>query len=215
MWSAIQVGVYFVCISFAARLVEIPYVDFVLALFFVPWVMYTAYGYAFTCSPLIPVCLLEDLFNLVDWLLPSSIVWPPELVTEIGCTSKECMRSCRYDNVIGFNTPEDHVAWLVCEADFSMGLDLAANLEWDFFATFRSSLARKCSLWDSTDSMRYAQRVCWGITAVNSTPILLVLMGATWLVPTLLSAVASLAQFAVGAVFALVLFVHSSAMGAD
>ena len=214
MWSAIQVAVILVGVSLVARLAGIPYVDFLMAILYVPCVMYAAYGYAFTCAPLIPVCLLEDAFELVDWLLPSSIDWPAELVTRPNCTEIDCMRSCRYDTIVGFSSVEEHIAWIVCEADTQTGKSLANTLPWDLLEPMRTALARKCALWDASDSMRKAQRVCWALTIVNSTPILLLLLAASWFIPTLLGAIVSLAQFAVTSIVSLVLFVHSSAMDA-
>jgi hypothetical protein len=211
MWSALQVVVIFLCISFAARILGIPYVDFLLALFFIPWVLYAAYGYAFTCAPLVPVCLLQDVFDLVDWLLPSSIAWPRELETTEFCTSPACMRPCRTDPVVGFARWEDHVAWLVCEVDPKMGLNLASSITWDSLTPLRTSLNAKCGLWAESESMRGAQRVCWAITAVNSTPALLAIAAGMWLLPSLLGMVLAVAQFAVNAVVSMLLFSHSGA----
>ena len=210
-WSTLQVVVIFVAISFIARVLGIPYVDFVLAIAFVPWVMYAAYGYAFTCSPLVPVCLLQDLFDVFDWLLPASIAWPAELQTEPSCTSPACMRPCRTDPVVGFARWEDHVAWLVCEFDPRLGVSFAASITWEPLAPLRTSLNAKCGLWAESESMRGAQRVCWAITAVNSTPALLLILGALWLLPTVFGTVLAVAQFAVNAVVSMLLFSHDNA----
>ena len=208
-WSAIQTAVFFVGISLVARMFGVPYVDFALALLFVPWVMYTAYGYAITCAPLIPACMLEDMFDLFDWLLPSSIDWPPELVTREGCTAIHCMRSCRYDSVVGFASAEDHLAWAACE--FDVGFRLASALPaWSFLDPLRASLHRKCALWGLSESMRYAQRTCWTVTVVNSTPILLLLLAALSLVPVVVGVAVAVVQFALTTVVSLLLFAHSS-----
>lgn len=47
-----------------------------------------AYGMAFTCFPMLPTCLVQDLVYSMQSLLPMSLVWPNELQTEIGCVDK-------------------------------------------------------------------------------------------------------------------------------
>jgi hypothetical protein len=53
--------------------------------------------------------------------------------------------------------------------------------------------------------------VCWAITAVNSTPALLLILGALWLVPTVFGTVLAVAQFALNAAVSMLLFSHSGA----
>ena len=47
-----------------------------------------AYGMAFTCFPMLPTCLVQDLVYSMQSLLPMSLVWPNALQTEIGCVDK-------------------------------------------------------------------------------------------------------------------------------
>jgi hypothetical protein len=99
----------------------------------------------------------------------------------------------------------------VCEFDPKLGLSFAASITWDTLAPFRTSLNAKCGLWAESESMRGAQRVCWAITAVNSTPALLLILGALWLLPTVFGTVLAVAQFAVNAVVSMLLFSHDNA----
>ena len=80
-WSATLVIVISIAMGLIGKVLGIPYVEGILLLFFVPLVMYTAYGYALTCAPLIPVCALRDLLTLLDYLLPKPscgrVRWSP------------------------------------------------------------------------------------------------------------------------------------------
>ena len=209
--TVLQVGVVFVAISLIAKIVEIPYVDLVLGLSFIPWVLYLAYGYAFTCTPLIPACLLDDVVAAIEYVIPSSIEWPPELVTQPGCAAKECMRSCRADPVVGFNSPSDHLAWIICEVSPSAGTTLARTInDWTLLYPLQAALVQKCTHWAESESMRLAQRVCFAITLVNSAPIIIAIIVLMWLAPAVLGVAMGAVQFALNTLLALVLFVHSS-----
>jgi hypothetical protein len=63
--------------------------------------------------------------------------------------------------------------------------------------------------------MYAAQRVCFWLTLVHSVPYMIVLIGALWLIPSLLGILISSVQFLFSAFFAMFLFVHSSDADAD
>ena len=205
-WSAVQTGLVVLIIGAAARLVEVPYVEAVLTVSFVVLYLFIAYGYSPTCVPLIPTCLLSDVFSLANRLLPSSIEWPDPMTTSPNCMSAACLRSCIDDPVVGYSSFYAHIAWIMCEMDHSWAVNTALTTltQGD---PVRMAVLMKCT--DATDEMRAAQRICFVATIVNSLPILLLGLAALWIVPSVLSIVAAAAQSAVTLVFTFVLYVHS------
>jgi hypothetical protein len=202
-WSAIQTLVAIVIMAVLFKAVQVPYVEVVLFACAVPVFMYVNYGYSPTCLPLIPTCLLGDIFNLVDWLLPESVEWPDALVTEPTCTSVRCMRSCTDDPLVGFASYNDHAAWIMCEANQAWAVDTALSMAGG--NPIRMSILRKCtdpSLWE-------AQRICFTITLVNSMPLIVLIFLLLWLLPTVCTAALSGIQFVVNLAFTFVLFVHA------
>ncbi len=204
-WSLVQTGLIVLVIGIAAKLVEIPYIDTVLALSFVLIFLYITYGYSPTCAPLLPTCLLSDAFGLLDWLLPSAITWPDSLVTQPDCASAACLRSCVNDPMVGYSSFYDHAAWIMCEMNPSWAVNTAFGL--DTNDPVRMAVLRKCT--DDSDSMRAAQRICFSITFVNSIPIFFAASIALWLLPSLFGIAAAALQFAANLLFTFVLFVHS------
>ena len=204
-WSAIQTGLIVLLIAAAVRLVEIPYIDTILALSFVPIFLYITYGYSPMCAPLLPTCMLSDAFGLVDWLLPSTVTWPAALATEPDCASAACLRSCVKDPMIGYSSFYDHIAWIMCEMNPSWAVNTAFALGTG--DPVRMAVLRKCT--DDSDDMRAAQRICFGITFVNSIPLLFAASMALWLLPSLFGIAAAALQFAANLLFTFVLFVHS------
>ena len=69
----------------------------------------------------------------------------------------------------------------------------------------RMAILRKCV----DASARAAQRVCFGITFVNSIPIFVLAAIALWMLPSVLSFATALVQFVLSSAFAFVIFVHS------
>jgi hypothetical protein len=204
-WSALQTAFVVLMLGIAAKLVEIPYVDIILALCFVPLLLFVTYGYSPTCVPAIPTCLLSDVFSLIDWLLPPNVQWPDPLTTKPNCADASCLKSCTDDPVVGYNSFYAHAAWIMCEMDQKWALDTALALTQG--DPVRTAVLVKCS--DHTSQMRSAQRICFSMTIVNSLPLILLGLAALWIVPSVLSMVAAAAQSAVTLFFTFVLFVHS------
>ena len=204
-WSAVQSLLVVLLLGMIGRILDIPYIDALLVVAFVPIFMFITYGYSLTCTPMIPTCLLHDLFELVDYLLPDKIEWPEELVDYAGCRSPSCMRSCINDPVVGFKAWQDHLAWIMCEIDTTWSIDQATK--YPRGDPFRASILRKCFI--SGDSMRSAQRICFAITIVRSAPIILLILLALWLIPSAGAIGLAAAQFVVNLMFTFVLFVHS------
>jgi hypothetical protein len=170
--------------------------------------MYVAYGYALTCVPLVPVCALRDLINILEYFIPEKVVWPAALTTFPKCTEVACMKSCVADQHIGFVSWHDHVAWLMCEIDDKWCARTANHLEPT--SLLRKAIAYKYDLGDDPASTRAARWICFAVTMANSIPIILTLFLVLWVAPSVLSMCITAAQFSANMLFTFVLFVHSS-----
>jgi len=202
-WSVVQSVCVITLVIVAARLLQIPYIEVLLLICTVPIFLFVAYGYTPQCLPMVPSCLLRDLLEIVDWLLPASIQWPPALVTSPGCTSVQCMRSCTADPVLGFANYNEHIAWSMCEADNQWAINTAMGMPSD--SPIRMAILRKCVIPD----MRQAQRICFAVTLVNSAPLLILVVIALWLLPSLLTIALAAIRCAVEALVYLFIFAHT------
>jgi hypothetical protein len=203
--SALQALAVVVGMGILGRVLEIPYIDALLVVAFVPLFMYITYGYSLTCAPLIPTCLLHDLFDIIDYILPTKLEWPEELVDFTGCHSADCMRSCVTDTTVGFRAWQDHMAWIMCEID--EGWSVAQALTFPSEDPFRLAILRKCTV--QTDSMRASQRICFAVTVVRSIPFILLILIAMWLIPSAGIIGMAAAQSFVNLMFTFILYVHS------
>lgn len=202
-WSLVQTLLFVVVLTVLIRSLQIPYAETVIFIGAVPIFLYITYGYSPTCAPLIPTCLLKDTLDLLEWLLPESIAWPDGLTTEPGCTSAACLRSCTKDPVVGFANYNDHIAWIMCEANPDQAISSAIGMAVD--SPIRLAIMRKCV----DAGMRTAHRICFAITLVNSVPLLVIAVLALWALPSVLAFAVAMVQFVLSTAFAFIIFVHS------
>jgi hypothetical protein len=202
-WSVVQSACVITAVVMVARILQIPYVEVVLLIWAVPIFLFIAYGYTPQCAPMVPSCLLRDLLDIAYWLLPASIQWPPSLVTSPDCASVECMRSCTADPTLGFTNYNEHIAWIMCEANNQWAIDTAMGMSSD--SPIRMAILRKCVIPD----MRQAQRICFAVTLVNSAPLLFLVAIALWLLPSLLTMALAAIRCAVEALVYLFIFAHT------
>ena len=207
LWSVIQVSLMLLVIGIVGKLLEVPYIEAILILFFLPLVMYSAYGYALTCAPLIPTCALQDLLAILEYFIPESIEWPDALVTKPGCREVSCMRSCVNEPYIGFASWQDHLAWIMCEIDSAWCNKVANSLALD--DPLRTAIKNKY-YYDGTDpeSTRAARRICFAVTLANSVPFLLLGLLLLSLLPSVIGVCIAAAQFALNTLLSFVIFVH-------
>jgi hypothetical protein len=207
-WSSFQVIIALMLIGIIGRLLEIPYIEVLLVLFFFPLLMYSAYGYALTCVPLIPVCALRDLISVLDFVLPNSITWPDALVTTSGCNQVQCMRSCIHELDIGFASWYDHLAWVMCEVDSKWCFKIFNSLE--STNPLKEAIRYKYPQGDDPASTRAARGICFTVTLVNSTPILMLALIVLWFIPSAIGMCIAGVQFVITTLFSFILFVHEN-----
>jgi len=204
--SVVQSVVLMALLILVAKVLQIPYVEVLLVVFATPIFLYVAYGYSPSCMPLVPSCLMRDLVDIADALLPSSLQWPAALTTTPGCASVACMRSCTADPAVGFADHNDHIAWAMCELTSPRWAIDTALTSMQPDSPIRMAILRKCV----REDLAQAQRICFTLTLVNSLPLLILAVLALSLIPALFTLAISAVQCAANTLFALVLFVHTS-----
>ena len=81
--------------------------------------LYTAYGYSLLCVPLVPPCLLLDVYQSLDALLPLYIDLPEQIYTNASCAhtssvNASCLISCK-NAPWQYSSWQDPLAWILAE----------------------------------------------------------------------------------------------------
>lgn len=204
MWQALVIAaLYFSAIVFVVNALGVSYASFLLVPLFGIVLFQLAYGYTWTCAPMVPVCALQDFAESIDTLLPLSLEIPDELkrldphcLQTCGpdCVALQrypppsCLKSCR-DPPFVFVSVRDVVAWFLAEAGAADFAEANAHrvplLDHEAFVQQlrqRTRTLRRAS----TDSVR-AHRVCALLSAYMLLPYVFILL-------LLLAFLASLAQ---------------------
>jgi hypothetical protein len=108
--------------------------------YLIPFVsLWLAYGLSPTCIPMIPTCMLSDIIESLQVVVPAKITWPDSLQVYPGCIgppwydpnatvvippqfsnitagSSACLLSCR-GAPFYFETWESSLAWVTCTLD--------------------------------------------------------------------------------------------------
>ncbi len=162
-------------------------VNFMATLFLLsyPWfILWYVFGMAPSCFPMLPPCLLADIIATLETLVPSAILFPPELLCDGNVTShplnQTCLRSC---SALGFNSWADPLAFAICDTDVRTckylrnlgptGEGYFDTLVWDklraAMATFQQVIATQKDL--------AAWRMCTWVTFIWAVPALALVIG--------------------------------------
>lgn len=114
--------------------------------------LWLSYGLSPICFPMIPTCLVDDIINVTEAVIPSKIIWPQLLQVYPNClgqlkeqdfptkdseqekiSGKNCMRSCR-EYPFYFRSWESTLAWITCNL---FGPDKCQNFEIPYFPDFQ------------------------------------------------------------------------------
>ena len=119
----IIVGVIMASVILLLFAVSLPMVGIFVSFLYVPCVLYLCYGFAPTCmaTGLVPVCLLQDVIQTLQTLLPSFILLPSSLLRP-GCSMQEdsllikgnCIVPCS-EQPFEFQDWSAVLAWCVAE----------------------------------------------------------------------------------------------------
>jgi hypothetical protein len=141
-------------------------------------VLWYSYGMAFTCTPMLPTCLMDDLIYILNTLLPLQVSFPEELQTSPDClgdASKDsCLKRCS-DPPVSFEDWRDTLAFGVCYTSKSLCVSLAKAIgNKDTLST--KMYANSELLVTASPTRINALIFCFGVTFVNVIPVLLLIV---------------------------------------
>jgi hypothetical protein len=177
--SAVLILILYVVIYYSASALGVSFlaITLFLALGFTPLLLWYSYGMAFTCAPMLPTCLLDDVIYTLNSLFPKQVTFPSELQTSPNClgdsTQDSCLIRCS-DPPVSFLEWRDTLAFGLCYTSQSMCLSLAGVIgERDTLSTKLTSSAK--ILMHAPASRVNAFIFCFGVTFVNIIPVILLL----------------------------------------
>ena len=150
----------------------------VMLISFVPLLLWYSYGMAFTCAPMLPTCLLDDVVYTLSALFPLQITFPVELQTSSDClgdSSKDsCLLRCSGPPVL-FTEWRDTLAFGICYISQSLCTSLAAAIgDMDMLSVKLHASAELIAT--ATPSRINASLFCFGVTFVTIIPVILLLI---------------------------------------
>ena len=178
--SIIILLLFIFIVGYFGQLVAIPYISVVLVLSFVPLLMWYAYGMAFTCTPMLPTCLMSDVVELVESIFPLQVTFPAALQTSPDCladpTKSSCMLRCS-EPPVSFVDWRDTLAFGICYSSQLLCASLAGVIgESD---SLGSKLTARNAMLDSGDeNLISANLFCFGVTFVNIIPVVMLMLVA-------------------------------------
>jgi hypothetical protein len=199
-WGAILVSVLFAFVSYFAKLINVPMMDPILMLLYVPAVMIYVFGYSPMCVPMIPTCYMDEVLSIIEFVFPVSYGFPNELQHWEGCFegsprpsyakavrpgTVECIRECT-EYPFDYQSWEDNVAWLQCDLGYcdasfvktelmpyiSMIPYLQDILQ---FQRYINAVERK-AVYLQIQEKREAQRLCCFFSIFNIIPAIFLLL---------------------------------------
>jgi hypothetical protein len=168
----------FLILGYFGQIMGVPYVSTVLTLSFVPLLLWYAYGMAFTCTPMLPTCLLEDVVELLESIFPKQVTFPKSLQTSATCLADPAQSSCLLrcsEPPMSFVDWRDTLAFAVCYSSQSLCTSLAETIGGSDSLSSKLT-ARNAMLGD--EELLSASLFCFGVTFVNIIPVLLLLVVA-------------------------------------
>jgi len=234
-WGGVVVAIYFAILSFLFKLLNVPMIDPLLMMAYVPVVTLYVFGISFMCVPMIPTCFLAEVLDLAETLLPISYQWPNELQHYPGCIdgapqpygalarpgTVQCLRECT-EWPFEYLTWEDNVAWIQCDLGYcdpyyveTFYKPWAAVLPipqpyYGWLQMDRYVLAINTKrAYLQIDDKRTAQRMCALFTVFNVVPVLLAFVVIAIVLLAAAALTVALANSLTGLILALVSFIHS------
>ena len=170
---------FLVCAAFRLQLLA----ALTLPLFYVI-LMRLCYGYAWTCFPLIPTCLLEDLYTSIIRFFPPMIIIPAPLWRSTACADQaliqpNCLKTCQ-DSPFLYTSLQSVVAWILAESGSTL-----AKMAIDLFESFpvldvpqlRIDVAvRSKVIEDQNVDLLTGHQLCAAIGSYRLAPYLVLLM---------------------------------------
>ena len=174
---ALYIILYFI-VAYMSNLIGFPIAGTALVLVIAPLILWYAYGQAFTCSPMLPTCLLDDVIAATTYMFPKSLTIPPELEISPNClgdsTKSACLKQCS-EPPMNFLSWRDTLAFGLCYMDTVNCRWLAAQIgQRDPISDILYSRAN--SIDTAPDSLTSANLFCFSVTFVTLLPVLILVI---------------------------------------
>jgi hypothetical protein len=196
LMAALQAAAVYAC--FACGL---PLLGVASTALYVPAVLWTCYGYSPACVPLVPTCLVRDLVDSLQQLIPSYIVLPPSMLRP-HCAMTETSLLVHDDCIVPCDEPpflfDDAaavVAWAAAELGVVRWADAALEtVPWVDATALRAQLWLKHGVaTHGGGGLVLGHRICAAVSSYKLLPYLLL---AALLLVLLFAVAALLLDFA-------------------
>ena len=135
------------------------------------------YGYSWTCVPLLPVCLIEDIYTTTEAVFSKHITIPMVLWHNYTCRDQAyvdpvCLKTCQ-DPLFGYVDLNSVVVWIFAETgtNTSGPLAFARRLPGVNDTVLNEQLVRAVKvLEDNEDGYVLANRLCAAINSYRLVP---------------------------------------------
>lgn len=171
---------YFMLVALGNAL-GVPYMSFAFVLASPVLLLWYVYGMSFSCLPLLPTCLLEDVIHAGRQVLPGTIYFPKKLLCDESLHNasfippeRACLKSC---DTLGFTGWTEPIAFALCDLDahwcaalanFTFNASYLDNGLGPLFRPFKDSLTKFHPVVAKPDV--HAYRVCAWVTGVTAVP---------------------------------------------
>jgi hypothetical protein len=184
-----------------------------ITFYLIPFItLWLAYGLSPMCLPMIPTCILSDIIESVQIIMPAKITWPDTLQIYPGCLgpkwydpnatvipppqfanitrgSSACMLSCRGPPFY-FLSWESSLAWITCTFNSTTCVSLEIPYSSNFTQHARDYSQVLVSGYNTTDfravDTNAAYTFCFWMTIAQAVPFILLALAVVLLAITML-----------------------------
>jgi hypothetical protein len=137
------------------------------------------YGFSWTCVPLLPVCLVEDLYTTISSIFPKQILIPQALWLNTTCADQAvvraaCLKTCQ-DEPFAYSSLQAVLAWGLAEAgaDAAQATRLVPVVLRFNTSLFLEQIMRSSKVLDDRDpGLVGSNRLCAAVNSYRLVPYL-------------------------------------------
>jgi hypothetical protein len=180
--STVVFAMLFLVVYLVTQAMGVTFLAILFLLSYPAFILWYAYGLPPSCTPLLPTCLLSDVLDAVETLVPQQILFPNSLLCD--GQNQECLRPCAD---LGFVNWVDPLAYAVCDTDDWLctalqdlgptGLDPLDALLWN---PAREAMARFQTVIRGGSSAGH--RLCTWVSFVTVVPLVALLLASATIV---------------------------------
>ena len=205
--SIVLLFILYTILTYILRAVGLSILSTFLFLAFIPTILWYCYGMAFTCLPMVPSCLFDDLLTVLKIVLPAQISPPSSLLISPDCLQTDqasCLIKCS-DPPVSFSDWRDTLAYGICTTSDSACTSLAAVI--GTIDPLAAKLNATKALLATTTALD-AHDFCFWITLVNLVPVLILALLALTFAGALIYIPCSLAPKLISLAISSLLHLH-------